>query len=155
MLMTNQRLDKLAASRADFIASGMLPPDRPPPLRDCLQELVYAQNDLKQDEDGGPSIEEKVLSHVHLARTRERNYPRDLNTLAVHLQSKSSIHRNATSLRLADYTGQAGSEFRIDFATEFSNVRIARINARPDVQEGLKIPESLDNLLLRYKSVLN
>ncbi|KAF8804198.1 hypothetical protein BYT27DRAFT_7302293 [Phlegmacium glaucopus] len=85
MLMTNQRLDKLVASRADFIARGMLPPDRPPPLRDRLHELVYTQDDPKQDDDGGPSNEEKVLSHVHLARTREHSYPRELNALAVHV----------------------------------------------------------------------
>ncbi|KAF8951457.1 hypothetical protein BDZ97DRAFT_1910010 [Flammula alnicola] len=86
MLMTNQRLDKLAASRADFIARGMLPADRPPPLRDRLEELIHAHNDLKEvDEDGGPTNEEQVLSHVHLARTRERSYPRSLQSLSEHV----------------------------------------------------------------------
>jgi len=35
MLITNQRLDKLAATRADFIAREMLPPDRAPPWSYC------------------------------------------------------------------------------------------------------------------------
>lgn len=59
MLITNQRLDKLAAARADFIARGMLPPDRGP--------LPGANTD--DDDDGGPIDDEKVMADVQLART--------------------------------------------------------------------------------------
>jgi len=60
MLITNQRLDKLAAARADFIARKMLPPDRGPPPGAITDE----------DDDGGPIDDEKVMADVQLARTR-------------------------------------------------------------------------------------
>ena len=60
MLITNQRLDKLAATRADFIAHEMLPPDRGPPPGAIADE----------DDDGGPIDDEKVMADVQLARTR-------------------------------------------------------------------------------------
>lgn len=107
MLMTNQRLDKLAASRADFISRNMLPADRAPPLRDQLQDLVdTGPENAEEAEEGGPSDEDRVLSHVHLARTRgkpyvysvtltlthpssERAYPRELGALAYHIGEPS------------------------------------------------------------------
>jgi hypothetical protein len=60
MLITNQRLDKLAAARVDFIAREMLPPDRGP--------LPGVNAD--DDDDGGPIDDEKVIADVQLARTR-------------------------------------------------------------------------------------
>ena len=60
MLITNQRLDKLAAARADFIAREMLPPDRGPPPGAIADE----------DDDGGPIDDEKVMADVQLAWTR-------------------------------------------------------------------------------------
>ena len=66
MLLTNQQLDKLAASQADFIERGMLPHHRPPPLHD---------NDGQEDEEeDGPSDGERVMAHVTLARTRRKNF---------------------------------------------------------------------------------
>ena len=62
MLITNQRLDKLAAARVDFIAREMLPPDRGP--------LPGAKADDDDDDDGGPIDDEKVMADVQLARTR-------------------------------------------------------------------------------------
>ena len=59
MLITNQRLDKLAAAWADFIARGMLPPDRGP--------LPGANTD--DYDDGGPIDDEKVMADIQLART--------------------------------------------------------------------------------------
>jgi hypothetical protein len=61
MLITNQRLDKLAAARADFIAREMLPPDRGP---------LPGANTNDDDDDGGPIDDEKVMADVQLARTR-------------------------------------------------------------------------------------
>src|ERR1700733_3581298 len=61
MLLTNQRLDKLAASHVDFIERGMLVRDRPPPAPDL---------DDGEEEDGGPVDGEHVMAHVVLARTR-------------------------------------------------------------------------------------
>lgn len=62
MLLTNQRLDKLAASRANFIARGMLPPERVPPFHD--------KDDDDEAREAGPVDEDRVLGHVNLARTR-------------------------------------------------------------------------------------
>lgn len=59
MLLTNQRLDKLAATKADFISRGMLPPEHPPPLRD-----------KDEGEDGEPVNDERLLGNVVLAWTR-------------------------------------------------------------------------------------
>ena len=61
MLITNQRLDKLAAAQADFFACEMLPPDREPLPR------ANADDD---DDKGGPIDDEKVMADVQLARTR-------------------------------------------------------------------------------------
>jgi hypothetical protein len=61
MLLINQHLDKLAASRADFIERGMLRRDRPPPCE--------GKGD-NEDEDSGPVEGERVMAHVRLARTR-------------------------------------------------------------------------------------
>jgi hypothetical protein len=61
MLITNQRLDKLAAARADFIAREMLPPDR---------GSLSGANTNDDDDDGGPIDDEKVMANVQLAWTR-------------------------------------------------------------------------------------
>jgi len=93
MLLTNQRLDKLAATKADFISRGMLPPEHPPPLRD-----------KDEGEDGEPVNDERLLGNVVLAWTRgelflhyerctmwayevleERSYPHNLKDLATHV----------------------------------------------------------------------
>lgn len=66
MLETNQRLDKIAAAQADFIARGMLPPDQKPiPGAEHFRNLPPGD-----DEDGYPVEQvERVLADVQLART--------------------------------------------------------------------------------------
>ena len=59
MLITNQRLDKFTAARNNFIARGMLPPERGPPPGFHDDE----------DDDGGPTDNDRVLADVRLART--------------------------------------------------------------------------------------
>ena len=59
MLVTNQRLDKLTAARNNFIARGMLLPERGPPPGFHDDE----------DDDGGPTDGDRVLADVRLART--------------------------------------------------------------------------------------
>ena len=70
MLITNQRLDKLAAMRSDFSARGMLPSahtaNAVPHIQNPGSQSTPADND---DDDEGP-VEENVLGHVSLARTR-------------------------------------------------------------------------------------
>ncbi|KAJ7269028.1 hypothetical protein C8J57DRAFT_1609187 [Mycena rebaudengoi] len=77
MLQTNQRLDKLAASRADFIERGMLPPVHTPG--------PDKRKPPDEDDDGGPIDEARVEGNVVLARRRERSYPRLPEDLAAHI----------------------------------------------------------------------
>jgi hypothetical protein len=72
MLTTNQRLDKLAASRIDFQARGMLQgsmfdgnlvPPEPPPLQE-----------VDDDDDDGGAVEGDVLGEVKLARKARAFY---------------------------------------------------------------------------------
>ncbi|KAN0111280.1 hypothetical protein V8E52_008655 [Russula decolorans] len=85
ILVTNQRLDKLAACRVNFMARGMLngpcltahlqPPDPPPPVD------PNCDDDDDDDDDGnvdGPRVE----ANVTLARTSARGYPAQLHRLA-------------------------------------------------------------------------
>ncbi|KAF5378335.1 hypothetical protein D9615_008783 [Tricholomella constricta] len=81
MLLTNQRLDKLAAARADFVARGMLAPDH------AAAPLPFAADIIEGgtgDADAAPIDDEYVTGNVVLARTREpaKNYPRALEDLA-------------------------------------------------------------------------
>ncbi|KAF8798346.1 hypothetical protein BYT27DRAFT_7123186 [Phlegmacium glaucopus] len=90
MLLTNQRLDKLHAARVDFIARRMLPPEVEKP-KASVPILRSKDTDREDDETGnvdgsGPRRRvEMVEGNVVLARTRVRNYPRTLNTLAAHI----------------------------------------------------------------------
>ena len=64
MLLTIQRLDKLAAMRSDFVARGMLPGQRPANVPQVTRP------DDNEDEDDSPVEDsENVLGHVSLART--------------------------------------------------------------------------------------
>ena len=89
MLITNQRLDKLAVAQADFIAREMLPPDRGP--------LPGATAD--DDDDRGPIDDEKVMADVQLARTK--------GTLAVmlllsfRLPHANSLNKNANTHQMS------------------------------------------------------
>jgi hypothetical protein len=64
MLLTNQRLDKLAAMRSDFLARGMLLGPQGP------QNTSPPENNNDEDEEDDSPVEENVLGHVSLAQTR-------------------------------------------------------------------------------------
>jgi hypothetical protein len=88
MLLTNQRLDKLAASRIDFQARGMLdgsifdhthpPPEYVPPLND--------------DDDGGEVDARDVLAEVVLCRdpSKNRTYFLTLPCVTIYFSSPTS-----------------------------------------------------------------
>ncbi|KAJ7669939.1 hypothetical protein DFH06DRAFT_1372426 [Mycena polygramma] len=65
MLLTNQRLDKLAAARADFVERGMIPPT-----------FMPVPDKAADDEEAEEIDEPRVDGAVVLARRRERSYPR-------------------------------------------------------------------------------
>ncbi|KAF7292216.1 C2H2-type domain-containing protein [Mycena indigotica] len=76
MLLTNQRLDKLAAARVDFEERGMLRPQFP-----ALPDKINVDDDADEEAIDGPRVEGAVV----LARTRERSYPSDPVDLGVHI----------------------------------------------------------------------
>jgi len=61
MLLTNQRLDKLARIRVDFVERGLLPPSYAPPPKPLVQD--------DDDDEEGPE-DAVVTGNVTLARTR-------------------------------------------------------------------------------------
>lgn len=89
MLITNQRLDKINAVRADFISRGMLPSE-------------HQTTTVDDDDEGGP-MDERVMADVKLAQERgtssnfkgilyisdlfpERTYPSNLSSLATYIK---------------------------------------------------------------------
>ncbi|KAJ7110763.1 hypothetical protein C8R43DRAFT_1091601 [Mycena crocata] len=80
MLTINDRLDKLAAARVDFVERGMLsgPAARPGdlPLPPVAEE---------EDDDIGATDQRDILGEVMLAKTPLRNYPRSPYGLAERL----------------------------------------------------------------------
>ncbi|KAF7983491.1 hypothetical protein HWV62_21806 [Athelia sp. TMB] len=83
MLLTNQRLEKLAAARVQFVDAGMLPPSHSLPP---LPPLPPPRQAGDGEEDGDNDVEfiddDVVVGNVVLARTPARKLPRDLDTLA-------------------------------------------------------------------------
>ena len=90
MLVTNQRLDKLAAARVDFVNRGMLDPKNPQhPGAIQVSASMARRGNRSEDEDegaelqpeAGPSVildlpvrERMVTGNVILARTRGKSY---------------------------------------------------------------------------------
>ncbi|KAJ6623870.1 hypothetical protein B0H10DRAFT_1785684, partial [Mycena sp. CBHHK59/15] len=75
MLLTNQRLDKLAAARADFVERGMLPPT-----------FIPVPDKEIEDEEAEAIDDARVEGSVILARRRERSYPRFADDLAEYIK---------------------------------------------------------------------
>jgi hypothetical protein len=65
MLLTNQRLDKLAASRVDFQARGML---NGPLLDHVIPPEIPNFVSEDDDDDGGPIDTRDILGEVTLAK---------------------------------------------------------------------------------------
>lgn len=74
MLVTNQRLDKLAAARADFVERGML--DGPCLAPNIVIETVHVPNNEDPDDEAaeGP----RVLATVKLAKRKGNASPATL-----------------------------------------------------------------------------
>ncbi|KAJ6524384.1 hypothetical protein DFH09DRAFT_1286341 [Mycena vulgaris] len=75
MLLTNQRLDKLAAARADFVERGMVTPT-----------FVPVPDKEHDADDAEETDEPRFDGNVVLARRRERSYPRRADDLAAHIK---------------------------------------------------------------------
>ncbi|KAJ6517196.1 hypothetical protein C8R47DRAFT_1181632 [Mycena vitilis] len=79
MLTINDRLDKLAAARVDFVERGMM---AAPAARALPAAAAAAANVDDDDDDGGATDERKILGEVILARTPLRRYPKDPQALS-------------------------------------------------------------------------
>ncbi|EKM77022.1 hypothetical protein AGABI1DRAFT_101971 [Agaricus bisporus var. burnettii JB137-S8] len=75
MLQTNQRLDKLHVLRVDFVARKMIPP---------FYEMVVKDN-MDNELEAGP-VDELVSGNVVLARSPAAGYPRNIDSIAEHIQ---------------------------------------------------------------------
>ncbi|TBU21633.1 hypothetical protein BD311DRAFT_782809 [Dichomitus squalens] len=131
MLLTNQRLDKLAAARVDFTARGMLHgsyhPMPPIPEEDVWagldlegpydmdpEELAEQQAALDEDDDGGPV--DDVIGKVVLAKRKLRGYPRDCYELAAHIGVPSLPELIRRFLYVQQYNGPVELGENIDLA---------------------------------------
>ncbi|KAF8810186.1 hypothetical protein BYT27DRAFT_7282380 [Phlegmacium glaucopus] len=84
MLVTNQRLDKLAAAHVDFTDRGML-------NGSCLQEAMtnyLAMLPEDEDVDGSP-LDGAAVNEVFLAKTPRRGYPKTLHQIGVDMDIPS------------------------------------------------------------------
>ncbi|KAH7903397.1 hypothetical protein BJ138DRAFT_1194342, partial [Hygrophoropsis aurantiaca] len=82
MLLTNQRLDKIAGARVEFVARGMLPP--------AYQKAASTSTPRAVDGDEDEWIDEPIecdtaSSDVVLAQRPQRGYPKELHALAAHV----------------------------------------------------------------------
>ncbi|KAJ6607747.1 hypothetical protein B0H10DRAFT_1956000 [Mycena sp. CBHHK59/15] len=86
MLTINDRLDKLAAARVDFVDRGMMAD----PAACPLPAAAPAAGNADDDDDGGASDERKILGEVILAKT-----PRTISLLyAAHVLTLSAVRRS-------------------------------------------------------------
>ncbi|KAJ6556913.1 hypothetical protein B0H10DRAFT_1847268 [Mycena sp. CBHHK59/15] len=83
MLTINDRLDKLAAARVDFVERGML---SGPSARPLLPTPDPPPQAADEDDDGGDTGERTILGEVMLAKTPTCKYPRDPHRLAAQLR---------------------------------------------------------------------
>ncbi|KAF8834044.1 hypothetical protein BDN67DRAFT_915727 [Paxillus ammoniavirescens] len=86
MLLTIQRLDKLAGARVDFMDRGMLPPSHAIPAvvpRHATHHMDegHDEHGLEQEAVDG----DKVDGSLELAKRAQRRYPQQLNALAFHI----------------------------------------------------------------------
>ncbi|KAH9849164.1 hypothetical protein C2E23DRAFT_737876 [Lenzites betulinus] len=97
MLLTNQRLDKLAASRADFTSRGMLHGSCIRAAEDDVDiwaglgledegvhdpaDLIEIHAAVREDDDGGP-VDGDVLGEVTLAKRQVRGFPKTTEGVA-------------------------------------------------------------------------
>ncbi|KAG6895327.1 hypothetical protein C0992_001921 [Termitomyces sp. T32_za158] len=82
MLITNQRLDKLAAAQEDFKVRGLLAGSLFEYIPSPSPALITSHDD--EDDDGG-AIDGNVLGNVTLARKPISNIPRNLDQLSQYL----------------------------------------------------------------------
>ncbi|KAJ7080159.1 hypothetical protein B0H15DRAFT_924417 [Mycena belliarum] len=117
MLLTNQRLDKLAAARADFVERGMIPP-----------VFVSVPDKDEDEEEGAPVDGVRVDGNVVLARRRERMYPPLAQALADHIHLPEFPHLLARFLYDQLYSGPDPSDSNSSEAQDTVDISEHRIS---------------------------
>ncbi|KAJ6600741.1 hypothetical protein B0H10DRAFT_1923835 [Mycena sp. CBHHK59/15] len=121
ILLTNQRLDKLAAARVDFAAHGMLDgtllPLPPTPPRDSV---TPPPDDERLDNGAleGPTC----IGEVKLAKTYVRRVPRDVRGLALYMEQPRlhELIRRFLFDQLYPNSATPGGRIPLDQCPEFS-----------------------------------
>jgi hypothetical protein len=98
MLVTNQRLDKLAAMQSDFIARGMLPGGHKSGKNMTTHVFKPKNSSRGEEDDAWPAEEENVLGNVVLAQTRGTSFT--LVTLIITLIQNPLIIKHANILEI-------------------------------------------------------
>ncbi|KAJ7502312.1 hypothetical protein B0H11DRAFT_2365679, partial [Mycena galericulata] len=118
ILLTNQRLDKLAAARVDFTARGMMDGALLPlPLPPAPENPPDDPNDerIDQGEISGPTC----LGEVKLAKTYVRKVPRDVHQLAAYIH-QPRLHELIRRFLFEQLNPQADRPVALDDCPEFS-----------------------------------
>ncbi|KIL57999.1 hypothetical protein M378DRAFT_87088 [Amanita muscaria Koide BX008] len=85
ILLVNQRMDKLAAARVNFVARGMLDDSGFLGHRETPQRTVQELQRIQDEDDDGGAVDGHVLSEVLMARKAVPGYPRRVDALATML----------------------------------------------------------------------
>ncbi|KAI9438995.1 hypothetical protein H4582DRAFT_2111280 [Lactarius indigo] len=86
MLLTNQRLDKLAAMRSHFASLNMFQGGQTDNSNTSqVPHPPHLPSDDDDDDDDGGPVEEGILGHVVLAQNRAPKYPSDIEGLSHHI----------------------------------------------------------------------
>jgi hypothetical protein len=100
MLMTNQRLDKLAATRSDFVERDILSAGHTPPRYTSQAHIPQRSRPNEDDSDGedeGPVEGDVVVGHVTLARKHGKSHCKAEQSLT-NTEQRASIPRISTTL---------------------------------------------------------
>ncbi|KAJ7159107.1 hypothetical protein C8R43DRAFT_1124740 [Mycena crocata] len=141
MLLTNQRLDKLAAARADFTARGMMTgsllPPPPVPVRDTPSPPPEDPNDERVDAGAieGPTC----IGEVKLAKSYGklsfimdlRKVPRNVHELAAYLEQPRlcELIRRFLFDQLNPDAPVSGGHIALDQCPDFSTERVFIFNS--------------------------
>ncbi|KAF7977691.1 hypothetical protein HWV62_2942 [Athelia sp. TMB] len=130
MLRTNRRIDKMTAAHYAFQAKGMLAgtalsytamildggaPEPPPEIED------------EDEDDYGAVIGPRVMSSVDLVATAERNYPKEIHALAIHINQPRlpELVRRFLYDQVNDDPATLGSEVALDDCPSYNgNIRV-------------------------------
>ncbi|KAJ7862883.1 hypothetical protein B0H14DRAFT_3084624 [Mycena olivaceomarginata] len=133
MLLINQRLDKIAAARVEFVSRGMLDgallPFPPPPPRDNPSPPPEDPND--ENVDAGAIEGATCIGEVKLAKCYVRKVPRNVHQLAEYVEQPRlcELIRRFLFDQLNPDAPIPGAQVLIDQCPEFTTERVFIFNS--------------------------